>query len=165
MNQCTTLGGKSPIWETLNLQTDADSSSNTKKIVFSSSVFLVPFQAFMKNLKGWKIIDGVGLLITDPPLTSFTIWSKKEKKKIVTCDIWHVTRDTCIVTCDMGHMVGVNILSKFQLPRFYGLGKTVSWRFWTKGSVSYWIKLLLNYEPVYRTAPATPGLLIRGGGS
>ena len=52
----------------------------------------------------------------------------------------------------------VNILTKFQLSSSYGLGRTVSARFWTKG----WPTHLINYGGVCRTAPATPGLLNRG---
>ena len=69
---------------------------------------------------------------------------------------WHRTPDMWHVTCEMWHMVGANILSKFQLPRFYSLGLPVSLRFWTKGWANQWI----NYEGAYRTAPATLGLVI-----
>ena len=66
----------------------------------------------------------------------------------VTCDMWHVTCDMWHVTHDMWHMVGVNILSKFQLPRFYSLGLTVSLRFWTKGWANQWIKGELLFSSV-----------------
>ena len=71
----------------------------------------------------------------------------------VTRDTWHVTRDTWHVTCDM--FGGVNILSKFQLPSSYRLWFMILWRSGGKGSLADWI----NDEAVYRTAPATPGLL------
>ena len=38
----------------------------------------------------------------------------------VTRDMWHVTHD-------MWHMVGVKILSKFQLPSSFGFGAKVIW--------------------------------------
>ena len=50
----------------------------------------------------------------------------------------------------------MNILSKYQLSSSSGLGLTVPWIYFHKPSVTS-----LNYEAVYRTAPATPGLLIR----
>ena len=52
---------------------------------------------------------------------------------------------------------GVNMLSKFQLPSSYRLWFMILWRYGGKGWLSHWI----NDEAVYRTAPATPGLLIR----
>ena len=77
----------------------------------------------------------------------------------VTRDMWHVTRDmwrdTWHMTCDM--FGGVNILSKFQLSSSYGLWFMILWISGGKGSVTESVK----YEAVYRTAPATPGLLTR----
>ena len=61
-----------------------------------------------------------------------------------------------------------NILPKvhgqlwFQVPSSYGLGWTVSWIFWTKGSPNESMNKLINDKGVYRTAPATPGLLNSG---
>ena len=49
----------------------------------------------------------------------------------------------------------MNILSKFQLSSSSGLGLTVLWIYFHKPSLT-----LVNDEAVYRTAPATPGLLI-----
>ena len=76
-----------------------------------------------------------------------------KKGKLVTCDTWHVT-------CDMWHTkydtwLGVNIFSKFQLPSSYCLWFMILWRSGGKGSLSE----LISNEAVYRTAPATPGLL------
>ena len=71
--------------------------------------------------------------------------------------MWHV--DARHVTRDMWHMTrlgGVNILSKFQLPSSYRLWFTILWRSRGKG----WVTQLINDKAVYRTAPATPGLLI-----
>ena len=104
-------------------------------------------------------------MITNPPPISFTTLSEKNnKKKIkknymlhVRCDTWHVTRDTWRdtwhMTCDM--FGGVNILSKFQLPSSYSLWFMMLWISGGKGSVTQSV----NHEAVYRTDPATPGLL------
>ena len=61
--------------------------------------------------------------------------------------MWHVTCDTLHVTCD--------ILSKFQLPCSYCLLFMILWRSGGNGSLNE----LINDEAVFRTAPATPGLL------
>ena len=83
----------------------------------------------------------------------------------VTCDMWHVTRDLWHVTRDMWHLtcdifVWVNILSKFQLQALtvYDL-----WYYEDLEEKDEWINQSMNQsmndEAVYRTAPATPGLL------
>ena len=75
----------------------------------------------------------------------------------LTPDTWHMTPDTWYVTPDRWHLVGGEQLSKFQLPSSFGLGGRGIWRSEGKGSPTD----RLNYEGVYRTAPATPGLLIK----
>ena len=100
-------------------------------------------------------LDRVG-----PPPISFNALSEKEKinKWHVTCDTWHVTRDTWHVTCatwNVTHLGGVNILSKFQLPSSSCLRFMILWGSGGKGSLNQ----SMNHEAVYRTAPATPGLL------
>ena len=75
----------------------------------------------------------------------------------MTRDRWQVTRDTWHVTRDT--FGGVNILSKFQLPSSYRLWFMILWRSGGKGWVTQLISWSMNYEAVYRTAPATPGLL------
>ena len=82
----------------------------------------------------------------------------------VTCDTWHVTRDKWDVTHDTWHvkcdMFGeVNIPSKFQLPSSYCLWFMIIWRSGRKGWLTELINEWMNDEAVYRTAPATPGLL------
>ena len=82
----------------------------------------------------------------------------------MTCDTWHLTPDTWHMTRDMWHMTGggdVNFLSKFWLPSSYGLGVKVLWRYFHKGSLTDWVSYFMNDEGVCRTAPATPGLLIK----
>ena len=106
-------------------------------------------------------------MITDPPPISFTTLSEK-KKWHVTCDTWHVTCDMWPVTHDMWHVTrdtfgGVSILSKFQLPSSYRLWFMILWRSggkgWLNELMNEWINQLINDEAVYRTDPATPGLL------
>ena len=60
-------------------------------------------------------LDRVALLITDPPPTSFTILSKKEKENKFTFDTLHMTCDTWHVTHDTWYVGKVNLLSEFQL--------------------------------------------------
>ena len=75
----------------------------------------------------------------------------------VTRDTWHMTRDTWHMTCDM--FGWVNILSKFQPPSSYCLWFMILLRSGGKGWLNELIKESINHEAVYRTAPATPGLL------
>ena len=76
----------------------------------------------------------------------------------MTCDTWHVTRDKWYVICDllhmtcdmwhvtrdMSHVVGVNILSKFQLPSSYCLWFMM---FYDLEEKADWI----THKGVYRT--------------
>ena len=124
-------------------------------------MYLLFFYSFYK-------LDGVGSLITDPLSICFTTLSEEEEKNEEKNDMWHVThdmwhvafdmwrdmwRETWHMTCDM--FGGMNILSKFQLPSSSGLWLMILWISGGKG----WFAELINYEAVYRTAPATPGLL------
>ena len=74
----------------------------------------------------------------------------------------HVTYYMWYMTCDKWKEM--NNLWKFQVSTSsYGLGVKVDWRFGGKRLVSYWMNELINKwnrSPVYRTAPAKPGLLI-----
>ena len=72
-------------------------------------------------------------------------------RRHVTRDRWHVTRDMWHVTRLGG---GVNIL-----PSSYRLWFMILWRSGQKGWLAEWINEWMNDEAVYRTAPATPGLL------
>ena len=122
-----------------------------------------------------KKLDGVGPVDNRPSTDKLHhfFWRKKKCDMWhvtcdmwhVTCDMWHVTHDTWHVTCDtwrdMLHMTcdmfgGVNILSKFQLLSSYGLWFMILWISGGKG----WLTESINYKAVYRTDPATPGLLI-----
>ena len=94
-------------------------------------------------------LDGVGPVDNRPSTDNLYHFVQKKN-----CDMWHVTRDTWHVTYDM--FGGVNILSKFQLPSSYRLGFMMLWRSGGKGCMNE----LMNDKAIYRTAPATPGLLI-----
>ena len=87
----------------------------------------------------------------------FDIWQVTGDMWQVTRDMWHVTHDTWHMTCDMFR--GVNILSKFQLPSSYRLWFMIIWRSGGKGWLTELLNYWMNHEAVYRTAPATPGLL------
>ena len=50
-------------------------------------------------------LDGVGPVDNRPSTHKFHHFvQKKQNKKNVTCDTWHVTRDTLHVTCDTWHV-------------------------------------------------------------
>ena len=74
--------------------------------------------------------------------------------------MWHMTPDTLTpdtwqVTLDM--FWGVNIVSKVQLP----LTLCDFWYYEDLEEKADWLTdwLVINYKAVYRTAPATQGLL------
>ena len=70
-----------------------------------------------------------------------------------------MTYDTWHVTCEPWHVWGgVNILSKFQLLPFVIYDIMKIWR----KRMNELMNELINYETVYRTALATPGLLNSG---
>ena len=73
----------------------------------------------MVLIAGWlkRKLDGVGPVNNRPSTDKLHHFVRKNKKKIWhrTYDMWHVTRDTWHITRDM--FGGLNILSKFQLPR------------------------------------------------
>ena len=117
--------------------------------------------------QGFQIkLDGVGPLDSRPSANKpsadklHQIVKKKSDIWHMTCDTWHVTHDTWHVTRDT--LGGMNILSKFQLPSSYRLWFMILWKYWGKGSLTYQMNELISDKAVYRTAPATPGLLIIG---
>ena len=108
----------------------------------------------------WTKLDWVGPVDNRPSTDELHHFVKKKK-----CDMWHVTCDMWHLTCDTWHMTlnlfgGLNIFSKFQLPNSYRLWFMILWRSGGKGSLNEWMIELMNHEAVYRTALATPGLLI-----
>ena len=76
----------------------------------------------------------------------------------VTRDRWHMTHDMWHETHDT--WFGVNILSKFQLSSSKHFDIYVPVNIWKK-RMTDWLNELMNDKSVCRTAPATPGLLIR----
>ena len=66
------------------------------------------------------------------------MWHLTPESWHMTCDLWHVSRDTQGV---------MNIVSKFQVPSFFGLGVKVSWRLWTKGSPTQLITKVFIEQP------------------
>ena len=76
----------------------------------------------------------------------------------VTCDMWHMTCDMWHVTHDMWQVGGGEPSLKISAPQLLrfpseGLLKIISQRM-TNG-----VNELMNDKGVFRTAPATPGLL------
>ena len=77
----------------------------------------------------------------------------------LTCDTWHVTRDTWHVTRDTRHMTCLGGWTFSQ--NFSALALTVCdlWYYEDLEEKADWLTDLINDKAVYRTAPATPGLL------
>ena len=98
-------------------------------------------------------LDGVGPVDNRPSTDKLHHIVKKKKMWYLTRDTRHMTHDTWHMTHDM--FGGVDILSKFQLPSSYCLWFMILWRSGGKG----WLTDLISDKAVYRTAPATPGLL------
>ena len=83
----------------------------------------------------------------------------------MTCDMWHVTRDTWHLTpdmwhmtCDMWHVVGGEHCLKISAPQLLRFVIYDILKIWRK-RLTHWLNESVNDEGVYRTAPATPGLL------
>ena len=75
----------------------------------------------------------------------------------VTCDTWHVKHYIWHVTRYTQRVV--NIVSKLYFSSRLWL--MIFGRFGGKGSLNQWMNQSLNDKGVCRTAPATPGLLIK----
>ena len=74
----------------------------------------------------------------------------------MTCDTWHVTPDTWHLTHSVGLTFSQNSSSLALLVWDWQWIEDI----WTKGCVTEWMNESMNHKPVYRTAPATLGLLI-----
>jgi hypothetical protein len=76
--------------------------------------------------------------------------------------MWHMTCDTWQVTHDTWHVPRLGGWTFSQ--NFSSLALTVCeiWYYEDLEEKDEWINQLINYEAVYRTAPATPGLLKTG---
>ena len=66
--------------------------------------------------------------------------------------MWHMIYDTWHVTCDTWREV--NTLSKCQVPRSYGLGVKVSWRYFRKESVT---ELIYKWQRCLQNSPGYTG--------
>ena len=106
-------------------------------------------------------LDGVGPVDNWPSTDKLHhfVRKKEEEKNCdmwhMTCDTWHVTRDTWHMTCDMfggGWTFSQN---------FSSLALTVCdlWYYEYLEERDDLMNQWMNYEAVYRTARATPGLL------
>ena len=99
-------------------------------------------------------------MITDPPPIGFTTLSE-EKKWHVTCDTWRVTYDTLHMTRDTWHVICLGGWIFSQNFSFIALTVCDLWYYEDLEEKAHWISQLINHKAVYRTAPATPGLLIK----
>ena len=103
-------------------------------------------------------LDGEAPLITDPPPTISTTFSKKKIKKWhVTADTWHMTCDMWHVTCDMRHMVGDEHSLKISAPQLLRIEHVLNI---LNERIIYQMNEWMRDGGDCRTAPATPGLVI-----
>ena len=103
----------------------------------------------------WWVRVKTAPLITDPPLnSSTTLYKKKIKKKM-----WHLTPDTWHVTHDMWHIVGGEHYLKISAPQLIWFGIDSGLKKLNK-RITYWINELIIDKCLYRTAPATPCLIL-----
>ena len=112
------------------------------------------------QVKEWNLnnkLDGVGPVDNRPSTDKLHHFVKKKQKKT---DMWHVTCDMWHMTCDTWHAtrLGGWTFSK----NFSSLDLTVCdlWYYEDLEEKDEWINQLIIDEAVYRTATATPGLLI-----
>ena len=70
----------------------------------------------------------------------------------LTCDTWHVTHETgCVIHYTQGV---VNIVLKFQVNSFSGLGVMMFWTSGGKGYVTDWLTEFINDSDVKKISPA-----------
>ena len=86
------------------------------------------------------------------------MWHMKCDMWHMTCDMWHMKCDMWHMTCDMWYIMGVHILSKFQLPSFYGLWLMIFEDFEDKADSLTELKNELMTK-VFVEQPPTLGLL------
>ena len=101
-------------------------------------------------------LDGVGPVDNRPSTDKLHHFVQKKQKNMwhMTCDTWHMTHDTWHMTHDTWHVWGGGWTFS---QNFSSLALTVCdlWYYEDLEEKDEWI----NYEAVYRTAPATLGLL------
>ena len=123
--------------------------------IADSSKSFIESLAFALSLSH-KTRRGLGPIDNRPSTNKLHHFVKK-KKIHVTCDTWHLTRDTWHVTPDTWHLKRdtwqVTCLGGWTFS--YRLWFMILWRSGGKGSLNESV----NDKAVYRTVPATPGLL------
>ena len=106
-------------------------------------------------------LDGVGPVENRPSTDKLHHFVKKKEKIHVTYHTWHVTRDMWHVTrCDTWQVTCLAGWSFSQTFSFLALTVCDLWYYEDLEEKDELMNELINYEAVYRTAPATPGLLI-----
>ena len=88
------------------------------------------------------------------------MWQVTHDTWLMTRDTWHVTRDTWHMAHDTWHMTNLGGLTFSQ--NFSSLALTVCdlWYYEDLEEKDEWMNESMNDGAVYRTAPATQGLLI-----
>ena len=101
-------------------------------------------------------LDGVGPVDDRPSTDKLHLLVRKKKK----CDMWHLTRDTWHATCDTWHVTRLGVWTFSQ--NFSSLALTVCdlWYYEDLEEKADGLTQWMNHKAVYRTVPATPGLLI-----
>ena len=108
------------------------------------------------GLIGCKL-DGVGPIDNRPSTNKLHHFTKKKCDIwLVTCDMWHITYDTWHATCDMWHVWGWTWYQNFS-P--LALPVCDLWYYEDLEEKAHLLNQWINHEAVYRTAPATPGVL------
>ena len=131
------------------------------------TIGVIAGDSFGKNF-WWSVkLDGVGLVDNRPSTNKLHHFVRKKRRK----KMWHVTRDTWHVTHDMTRDVTrdvtrdtwhVTCLGGWTLSQnFSSLALTVCdlWYYEYLEEKDESLNEWMSDEAVYRTAPATPGLL------
>ena len=94
-------------------------------------------------------------------LFSFYCGTMSKKKKY--CDMWHMTCDTWHVTCDTWHVTRDTLGGWTFSKNCSSLALIVCdlWYYEDMEEKAHGMTELISHKAVYRTAPATPGLLKR----
>ena len=109
-------------------------------------------------------LDGVGLVDNRPYIDKLHHFVRKKRRRKsdkweVTFEMWHVTHDMWHMTRDTRH---VKCLGGWTFSQnFSSLALTVCDLCYYKDleEKAHWLNESMNYDAVYRTVPATPGLL------
>ena len=121
--------------------------------IISYIFFFIHFNYFTCWMFSTKL-DGVGPVDNTPSTDKLHHFVKKKKN----CDMWYVTCDTWYVTCDMWLVWGGEHSLKISAPLLLRFVIYDIMKIWRKRMTDS-LNELMNGKAVYRTAPATPGLL------